>query len=394
MKKRIFISSGGTGGHIIPARCLAEKLVNENFEVLFFGDKKYLNYIKKEDQFKSKIINSSQLVKEPLAILAAAIKITFGFFKSLFFILFYRPKYLIAFGGYATFPLLIAAVITKTKIILHEQNSHLGKVNRIFAGYAEKIALSFLQTSGIQNNLMSKTVFVGNPVRKEIVELNKLDYLLPNQEEKPRKNIKENNKMGYNILLQSDFNEIEETIESVESIESFNILVLGGSGGAKIFSEILPKAFFNLDENLKSKINITQQCRKEFLQSTFTQYRDFNLSIKIQTFFEDMSEIIRKTHLVIARSGASSVFEFCAAKKPMILIPFEASADNHQKKNARYFEKENAAIVIEEKDFTINKAMSVIKALLEDKELLKVMSKNCGKLAVLDSTEKLVKLIN
>ena len=111
------------------------------------------------------------------------IKIGFGTIKSLYFIAKFRPDYIYAFGGYATFPMLIASVITKRKIILHEQNAHLGKVNRIFARFAEKIALSFLETSGIEPDHKNKTFFTGNPIREEIIKLHDKEYYLPNFEE-------------------------------------------------------------------------------------------------------------------------------------------------------------------------------------------------------------------
>jgi len=383
--KKVFITSGGTGGHIIPARCLAAHLAAENSAVFFLGDEKIKSYIKKTDQFKTKIINSSQLKKRPIFLIKAAIKISLGILQSLLLFWRVKPDYVVAFGGYSTFPVLIAAILKKTKIILHEQNSHLGKVNRIFAKYAEKIALSFEQTSGISKENLAKTIFVGNPVRDEILALNKIPYTLPSYEIVEPKT---NNKMGYNVLLASEFYANSE--KPKENL--FNILIIGGSGGAKIFSEILPKAFFNLSERFKEKLHITQQCRRELIQSTFDQYQSFNINITIDAFFDNMPELINAAHLVIARSGSSSIFEFCAAKKPMILIPFAAAADDHQDKNARYLEKHGAAIVITEAEFTINKINELLKNLIDSEATLKKMSQNAADLAVINATENLAKL--
>ncbi len=381
---KIFITAGGTGGHIIPARCLAAELSQNNHQVFFLGDEKYRNYIKLDDRFKSLIISSSQLEKKPTKLIIAALKISFGILQCLKNFLIHRPKYVAAFGGYATFPILIVALLTRTKIILHEQNAHLGKVNRIFAKYAYKIALSFAETSGIDDNLISKTVFVGNPVRQEILELHDVPYILP-QEEKPIE--KPDNRMGYNVILASDF--VDETQPKKQL---FNILVIGGSGGAKIFSEVLPKAFFNFSEELKSRINIVQQCRKELAESTFEQYHSFNLNIEIQAFFSDMPERIRNAHLIIARSGSSSIFEFCAAKRPMILVPFEKAADNHQEKNARFLEKHGAAIVITEKEFTINHINKTLQNLINNYAMLEKMSEKAASLAAMEATKNLAKL--
>jgi UDP-N-acetylglucosamine--N-acetylmuramyl-(pentapeptide) pyrophosphoryl-undecaprenol N-acetylglucosamine transferase len=107
-----------------------------------------------------------------------------------------------------------------------------------------------------------------------------------------------------------------------------------------------------------------------------------------------MAREIKKAHLIIARSGSSSLVEFCVAKKPMILIPFAKSADNHQFKNAKVFEKAGAAILLEEKDFTINMISKIINNLLVDnKDLLLKMSDNCAKIANLNATQNLVNLI-
>ena len=383
-KFEIFISAGGTGGHIIPARCLALEL-SQKYQILFLGDEKYQSYIKPEDRFSSLIISSSQLERKRLKLIKAALKIGCGILHSLLLLALHRPRYVVTFGGYATFPILAAAYFTKTKIILHEQNAHLGKVNRIFAKRADKIALSFSKTSGIETLSQSKTFFVGNPIRQELIELNQIPYSLPREE---KVTLPADKRMGYNIILASDFQEDEP-----QTKELFNILIIGGSGGAKIFSEILPKVFFNLSDDLKSRISVTQQCRKELTESTFSQYRSFNLNIEVQSFFTDMPEKIRQSHLVIARSGSSSIFEFCAAKKPMILVPFEKSADNHQEKNARFLEKYGAALVISEKEFTISNIGKTLQNLINSYETLEKMSHSAASLAVIDATKNLANLI-
>jgi UDP-N-acetylglucosamine--N-acetylmuramyl-(pentapeptide) pyrophosphoryl-undecaprenol N-acetylglucosamine transferase len=384
MSKKIFIVSGGTGGHIMPARCLASLLHQQNHQILFFGDEKIYNYVKSNDAFPTLIINSSQFKKSLFSLIKGSIKISFGVMKSLYFIIKFRPDYVYAFGGYATFPMLIASVITKRQIILHEQNAHLGKVNRIFAKFAKKIALSFQETSGIKSEFKNKTFFTGNPIREEITKLHDKEYYLPNFEE----NKIVDNKLGYDILLNSDFYPIED------HGKMFKILVIGGSGGAKIFSEILPKAFFNFSENIKENIQVIQQCRSELVESTFEEYRSFNINVIVDSFFEDMAQLIDDAHLIIARAGSSSIFEFCIAKKPMIIIPFAKSADNHQQKNADFLAQKGAAIVIEEKDFTIQKINEIFNRLFTEKEILFKMSKNAGNIAITQATSNLSKLIN
>jgi UDP-N-acetylglucosamine--N-acetylmuramyl-(pentapeptide) pyrophosphoryl-undecaprenol N-acetylglucosamine transferase len=302
MSKTIFITSGGTGGHIIPARCLAELLSSKNYQVIFFGDYKVKNYQKKQDQFLTKVINSSQLKKSPIDLFKAILQIFFGIVQSIFYLVKFRPVYIFGFGGYASFPMLIASAIFKKKIILHEQNSHLGKVNRIFSKFSYKIATSFPNTSGINNHDLYKVILTGNPVRQEIIKLNQLEYQIPKKIEKIHS--ENNTKINYNLILASEF------FDTVTYEEKINILVIGGSGGAKIFSDVLPKTFANLPLSIKEKLVITQQCRKDLVDSTIESYKKLDLNVEVKAFFENIPEILKDVHLVIARSGSSSIAEF------------------------------------------------------------------------------------
>lgn len=320
-----------------------------------------------------------------LALVKAAFKIAFGCLQSCYYFLRYQPSYIVAFGGYATFPILIAAIIFRTKIILHEQNAHLGKVNRFFARFAHKIALTFEKTSGIDEKYRQKLILTGNPVREEIAALNSENYEIPTLDEPVKRD-----KMGYDVILAS---EIEDFINSSHPDKTFNILVIGGSGGAKIFSDVLPRAFFNLGEGFKNHIHISQQCRPDLAAYTFTQYEKFNINITVAAFFENMAKQIKDAHLVIARSGSSSIVEFCAAKKPMILIPFAKAADDHQTKNAQIVEDAGAAIVLPEEEFTINKTSEILKNLIGNRKILEKMSQNAAKLARLDAASNLVSLL-
>jgi UDP-N-acetylglucosamine--N-acetylmuramyl-(pentapeptide) pyrophosphoryl-undecaprenol N-acetylglucosamine transferase len=403
LKKHIIIASGGTGGHIIPARCLALELAKKaNYNVTFFGDKKIKGYVKSGDNFQSKIIFASQFAnqvgfKAKISLFFALLKIGLGFVECLILFSISRPNLIVAFGGYATFPILLAAKILRIKYILHEQNAHLGKVHRIFAKNAKKIATSFKETSGISDFDKDKIILVGNLVRKEISKLAKKPYKLPNLAEDDF--LENKNRLGYDVILASEIYDFEERENSekensdFEDNKLFNILIIGGSGGAKIFSEILPKAFYNLSEEIKEKIKVTQQVRKELLEKTFNSYKKFNINIHIDDFFDNMPKLIDKSHLIIARSGSSSIFEFCAAKKPMILVPFAKAADNHQLKNAKNIEKIGGAILLPESDFTINKITEILSKIIMNEKKLKEMSKNSAKFFNQDGLKNMINLV-
>lgn len=355
----IIITTGGTGGHIFPARCLAEELANNNHKVVILADKNYANYVGKDDKFGFKIISCSQFRKSFSGLTIGLVKIAYGVLQSLVQFLSFDSKIIIAFGGYATFAPLIAAVLTGKKIILHEQNAHLGKVNRMFLRFANKLILSFSNTEGIDPKFLPKTVFLGNFVRKEILEIGKSEYQLPSP--------------GQN----------------------FNILVIGGSGGAKIFSEILPKAFSLLPTQLKNIIHVTVQCRNELLEHTTNQYKAFDIKASLSHFFNDINQQIKGAHLVIARAGSSSIFELCAAKRPMILVPFANASDDHQKKNANQVQAIGAAIVIEELDFTADKIAAIIKNLIsENQNQLLTISKQCQSLINEQAAKELAAIVN
>jgi UDP-N-acetylglucosamine--N-acetylmuramyl-(pentapeptide) pyrophosphoryl-undecaprenol N-acetylglucosamine transferase len=386
MTKTIILSTGGTGGHIFPAQSVAKKLSQDGFKVVILGDKNYVKYHKPESFYKFHIINSCQLIKSPILLIKFFFKTSLAILQSLFWVLKYKPQVIVAFGGYATFPTLVSAIILKKRIILHEQNAHFGKVNRIFGRFANIIALSYSKTDGIKTNLSQKLRITGNPIREEIFALSKEKYVLPNFNSQSQSS----DNLGYDVLLHSDF----DHKEYMRVKPTFNILVLGGSGGAEIFSKILPQAFFNLQEKIKNNLCITQQCRANLLEDTHRQYKSFNINIVINSFFVDINSQIKLSHLIIARAGSSSIAEFSCAKKPMILVPFALSADNHQAKNAQQIEKFGGAIVIKEQDFSINKITSTLEQLINNPERLYKMSENAFKSSNLGATKNLIDLIN
>ena len=385
MNKTIIIVTGGTGGHIFPAQAVVTGLNKGGFRVIVFGDKNYSKYHQSIISNKFHIIYSSQIKKSLFSFIGAVIKISFGVCQSLWWILKYRPQAIVAFGGYATFPSLVAGVVLRKKIVLHEQNSHLGKVNRIFAKYAHKIALSYKKTDGVDNNFSKIISITGNPVREKIIALSQYEYKLPNLDQP----FLQSNNLGYDVLLHSDFRNQKELVNR----KKFNILILGGSGGAEIFSKILPKAFFNLRDKIKNNLQIIQQCRHDLLNDTFNQYKPLNINIVINSFFSDIDEKIKNAHLIIARAGSSSLAEFTCAKKPMILVPFALATDNHQEKNAKYIEKMGGAVIIKEQDFTINNITKTLEKLIDNPAILKKMSNSSLNAANLNATNNMVRLV-
>ena len=143
MTKTIIIATGGTGGHIFPAQAIAKKLSQDGARAIILGDNNYAKYHKPQSSYQFQIISSAQFRKSPILLIKFIFKTLLAISQSLFWILKYKPKTIVAFGGYATFPVLVAALLLRKKIILHEQNAHLGKVNRIFAKFVDKVTKPF-----------------------------------------------------------------------------------------------------------------------------------------------------------------------------------------------------------------------------------------------------------
>ncbi|MDA9817950.1 glycosyltransferase, partial [Flavobacteriaceae bacterium] len=314
MSNKIVILTGGTGGHIFPAQALAKELSNNGFKVTILANKNYPKF-HSDNKYQYKVISSAYL-RENISILLFPMKILYGFCQSFFWLLFHNPKKIISFGSYATFPPLIAAVLLQKTIIIHEQNSVMGKVNKLFVKYAKYIVTSYPNTSGIAAEYLDKVIQTGNPIRQDILALKNHPFKLP-------------------VFLQEYDKKLSNEYFD-NNIHKFNILILGGSGGANIFGEKIVQSFSLLKKDLISKLSITHQCHKDILRQVNNSYNNHQINAKLAPFFSDIKTEIKKSHLIISRSGSSSISEFSFAKKPMILVPFAKASENHQLKNAQH----------------------------------------------------------
>jgi UDP-N-acetylglucosamine--N-acetylmuramyl-(pentapeptide) pyrophosphoryl-undecaprenol N-acetylglucosamine transferase len=348
----IAISTGGTGGHIFPAKALADFLIKNGYKVYIAADKQYEKYIDNKDKIEYERIQVGQSLKSIFSIK----NIVFGFFKSIYLLITKKPDIVISFGSYATFPFLCASVLMKRKILLHEQNSYLGKVNYIFGRFAQTIMTTYREMYGVKFADMNKIQFVGNPVREKIKKLNELQYSYP------------------------------------EKGEKFKILILAGSGGATFFSKEFIKVFENLPKDILEKLEIVQQCREIDIKEVENLYKKLELKYELKTFFKDVDKKIKDSHLIISRSG-SSIFEFAIAGKPMLLIPSPNVKNDHQTKNAKQFVDMKAAIAISEKMFNANRFSEEFIKLINNKDKLKDLAKNARDMAVLNAEENILKLI-
>ncbi|MDR2760567.1 MAG: UDP-N-acetylglucosamine--N-acetylmuramyl-(pentapeptide) pyrophosphoryl-undecaprenol N-acetylglucosamine transferase [Rickettsiales bacterium] len=356
MNKKIIIASGGSGGHIFPALVLGERLDLEGAKVLFAGDKKLKEYIDLGDNrnFSYKNIRSGFSLREA----KTYFNIAFGFLKSVYVIFKFKPNLVIGFGSYASLPMMMAAALLGKKIFLQEQNSHVGRINKFFSSRAKYIFTSFYEIYGISIKNSAKIEFVGNLVRKEIKELYAVDYKYP--------------KNG----------------------ESFNILITCGSGGASFFTEKFMNIFKYFPLELRKRLRVAHQTKTpEEVIFAEKFYRELSVECEVKTFFTNLPEKIKKAHLVVSRSGIGTISELAVAGKPAIFAPSPLTVNNHQFFNAEFFQKNNACVMLEEKNFNERRFAKIVLDLINSREKLENLSKNIRNFSNLNAEDKILNFI-
>jgi len=345
---RIILAAGGTGGHVFPAEALAEELLARDYKNVFLiSDKRANDYKGTLAGLERFTIRSGTFGRGLLTKLTAVADVFIGIVQARKILKNLQPDVVVGFGGYPSFPTLYAASLLGIPTIIHEQNSVLGRANRLLVKKVNAIATSFKKTQLIEEKYQAKTYFTGNPVRAGIKAINEVNY---------------------SELAQEGI---------------MRILVTGGSQGATIFSKIVPEAIAALPEAHKKRIRIDQQCRKEDVDFTRAAYQKLGISADIAAFFSDIPARLAAAHLVIARAGASTIAELTAAGRPSLLVPLPNSMDNHQYYNAIELETAGGAFMMPQDGFTALALSAKIESFLNLPEKLAkaaVSAKNCGKI--------------
>ena len=300
-KIKVLIAIGGTGGHVFPGFNLAQDLINKNCEVELVTDKRGFKYLQNLDNMNITILPSKPFIKKNLFfMLISSVFLIYSFIRSITYLMVKKPTIIFGMGGYASFPICIAARVLGIKFIIYENNLIIGKANKYLLPFTKKILVSYKELEGISPKYIDKVVEVGNIINKEIIKIPK------------------NNSKSFNS-------------------KSISILVLGGSQAAKIFAEILPNIFKECS-NQGVPIRIFQHCLPS--QNTYLKsfYEKSKIDFEIFNFSNNLTEFFSKTNLAITRSGSSILAELTNANIPFISVPLPSSADNHQLKNAVYYQ--------------------------------------------------------
>jgi UDP-N-acetylglucosamine--N-acetylmuramyl-(pentapeptide) pyrophosphoryl-undecaprenol N-acetylglucosamine transferase len=258
----------------------------------------------------------------------------------------FEPSAVIGFGGYPAFPALSAAHAAGIPTAVHEQNAVLGRVNRLVANRVKAIATAYPDVERIAEKNRSKVELVGNPVREEILELREQPYPM------------------------------------LDAEGVFRVLIIGGSQGASILSEVVPDGLAMLPVALRRRLQVTQQCRPEDIDAVRKRYADLGIPADLATYMTDIPERLAWTHLVIARAGASTIAELTAAGRPAIFVPLPGAMDDHQTANVREMVGAGGARSIPQSRFTAKELAKQMQKLGLEPEGLALAAKaarNCGR---------------
>lgn len=366
--KRILLAAGGTGGHFFPALATASALDKKGYEVHLSTDKRCMKFIPIESNINFKIIDLYIRSGSKIALMLLPFKITIAFIKALIYVKRLRPSVIIGFGGYPSFPTLLASRVLSVPIILHEQNRFLGKVNRFFASKAELVAFSYASNKNNSDETISASANSETAIKSEYVG----DIV--------REDIK-------SIKLANDFTH-----------KPIRILIFGGSQGARIFSRTVPAALSLVkDKHPEFTCIITQQASMDDQQQIAEHYKSLGFEHNISDFFYNMNELYQQTDLVIARAGASTIAELSAIGLPAIFIPLPSAAENHQYENAKFIEEMAGGWTIKQnEDLAQNLAAKII-TLDKDRTLLSKAANNItsrksdGVAALVATVQRIVK---
>jgi len=314
--RHFVIAAGGTGGHMVPAHVLGQAFKARGHSISLITDARGLLIPAIFEDCPRHVIPAAPLGGNPMAWVKNFLTIRKG--RNAARALFQRENVaaVIGFGGYPTLPALWAARSLGIATIIHEQNAVLGRVNRLLAPRVDAIATAYPEVAKLPAKWGAKTHMVGNPVRAEIVALR----------EKP-----------YPALLPDGI---------------FRLLVIGGSQGATILSDVVPAALEMLPAALRFRCHVVQQCRSEDIERVRARYTKNQIPAEIASYMIDMEAQLARAHLVVARAGASTVAEVAVAGRPAILVPLPTAMDDHQSANARWLAQGGGARVIAQKDFT------------------------------------------
>ena len=324
MKKKVLISTGGSGGHVIPATILYEHL-KDQFDVLMTCDNRGLKFLRK-DNYNLSIFNVEPISKNIFLFPIQFFLIVYLVIKSIFFLKKNNIDIIFSTGGYMSLPLCLASKILKIKIFLFEPNMVLGRANKFFVNYCEKIFCYSNNIKNFSDKLKDKITVIPALLRKNFYKINKTDNIN----------------------------------------EDIHLLIIGGSQGAKIFDNLINNSIIELSK--KYKLKIYQQTNLNNFKNLQKNYQDNNIDCELFDFKEDISTFMNKSNICITRAGASTLAELVFLNLPYIAIPLPTAKDNHQSKNAIFYNEIGCNWIINQNEIDEISIVNRLSSIIDNKD--------------------------
>ena len=331
--KKIIISTGGTGGHVIPAQVLYDYLYDKN-DVIIISDNRGLKYLD-ENKYKIKKIDVPKINKNILGLIPFVIFFIISFINSLLFLRQKKIEVLFSTGGYMSVPFCLAASILKLKIFLFEPNLVLGKANLFLLNYCDKIFTYHKNIKNLPKKMRYKNFVIKPLIRKDI------------------------------FLAKSHF---------VKNQNKFTMLIIGGSQSAKKFDDLFKTDLIKLSKIFR--IKLFHQTSKGNLKKLKKFYLKKKIKSEVFSYTNNLHKIIKKCDFIITRSGASTINELVFLEKPFLAVPYPFARDDHQYYNAKYYVRKKLGWLIRESEVEQNFLYKFVKNLIKNKKLLFRKRKN------------------
>lgn len=357
VQRHYVLAAGGTGGHMIPAHALAAELMRRGHRVALVTDERGEKIPGLFEGVQTHVLPAGRAGGGIMGIVRALRDIRAGRERARRLCEAFSPSAVVGFGGYPALPSLLAALSLRIPTVVHEQNAVLGRTNRFLAGRVDAIATAYPDVERLKPRYLSKVNLVGNPVRDEVRALRDEPYptLLPDG--------------------------------------VFRVLVTGGSQGASILSQVVPDALGLLPLTFRRRLQVTQQCRPEDIESVREKYAALGIPADLATYLPDLPSRLGWSHLVIGRAGASTIAELTAMGRPAILVPYPSATDDHQTANAREMVRAGGARAIQQPQFTAIELAKQMQKLGLDAQALTNAARCAWRIGRPEAAEKLADLV-
>ena len=354
----VVVAAGGTGGHLFPAEALSVALGKRGAVVDLATDERATRYGSAFPARATHVIPSATVRgRDPISLARTVAMLGFGTLKAWLWLGRLRPAAVVGFGRYPSIPPVMAASLRGIATVIHEQNGVMGRANRLLSARVTAIATGFAGVLDANPTLARKAIHTGNPVRPAVVSAAATPYAIP------------------------------------DTRGPFQLIVFGGSQGARVMSDVVPEGLAKLAPDLRGRLKIVQQARAEDLERVRQAYAQAQIAAEVAPFYSDLPVRVANSHLVIARSGASTVAELAAIGRPSLLVPLPHALDQDQRANAGVLERAGGAIRIDQSEFTPHRVAAEVTALAADPGRLAGMARSAKSAGALDAAERLADLV-